>query len=146
MPKVFVSYARADREIVQALIHELQELGHDAFYDQKLSGGQRWWDVLLDQIQSADVFLPVLTSEYRRSEACHREAMWAESVNVPFVPIDLGQASPDLFEKVIAEANWVHYSLDDRASIARLARALAAMPNPDKPIPPPPRPPTKSRR
>lgn len=141
MPKVFVSYARADREIVQALIHELQELGHDAFYDQKLSGGQRWWDVLLDQIQSADVFLPVLTSEYRRSEACHREAMWAESVNVPFVPIDLGQASPDLFEKVIAEANWVHYSLDDRASIARLARALAAMPKPDKPIPPPPRPP-----
>ena len=140
MPKVFVSYARADQEMVQALIRELQELGYDAFYDQNLTGGQRWWEVLLDQIQSADGFLPVLTSEYRQSEACHREAVWAESLGIPFVPIDLGQASPDLFEKVVAEANWVRYSLDDRASVARLARALGAMSKPDLPSPLPPRP------
>jgi TIR domain len=140
MPKVFVSYARADQEMVQALIRELQELGYDAFYDQNLTGGQRWWDVLLDQIQSADGFLPVLTSEYRQSEACHREAVWAESLGIPFVPIDLGQASPDLFEKVVAEANWVRYSLDDRASVARLARALGAMSKPEPPSPLPPRP------
>jgi hypothetical protein len=140
MPKVFVSYARADQEMVQALIRELQELGYDAFYDQNLTGGQRWWDVLLDQIQAADGFLPVLTSEYRQSEACHREAVWAESLDIPFVPIDLGQASPDLFEKVVAEANWVRYSLDDRASVARLARALGAMSKPEPPSPLPPRP------
>ena len=140
MPKVFVSYARADQEMVQALIRELQELGYDAFYDQNLTGGQRWWDVLLDQIQAADGFLPVLTAEYRQSEACHREAVWAESLEIPFVPIDLGQASPDLFEKVVAEANWVRYSLDDRASIARLARALGAMSKPEPPSPLPPRP------
>jgi hypothetical protein len=137
MPMVFVSYARADQKIVQSLVRELHELGYDAFYDQELTGGQRWWDVLLDKIYEADGFLPVLTSEYRQSEACHREAVWAESLNKPFVPIDLGQASPDLFEKVVAEANWVRYSLDDRASVARLSRALAAMPgsNPPSPLP-----------
>jgi hypothetical protein len=140
MPKVFVSYARADQEMVQSLVRELQELGYDPFYDQNLTGGQRWWDVLLDQIQAADGFLPVLTSEYRQSEACHREAVWAESLGVPFVPIDLGQASPDLFEKVVAESNWVHYSLDDRSSVARLARALGAMHKPEPPAPLPPRP------
>ena len=127
MPMVFVSYARADQKIVQSLVHEL---GYDAFYDQDLTGGQRWWDVLLDKIHEADGFLPVLTSEYRQSEACHREGVWAESLNKPFVPIDVGQASPDLFEKVVADANWVRYSLDDRGSVARLARALAAMPRP----------------
>ena len=140
MPMVFVSYARADQKIVQSLVRELHELGYDAFYDQQLTGGQRWWDVLLDKIHEADGFLPVLTSEYRQSEACHREAVWAESLNKPFVPIDLGQASPELFEKVVAEANWVRYSLDDRASVARLSRALAAMPRSNPPSPLPARP------
>jgi hypothetical protein len=137
---VFVSYARADQKIVQSLVRELHELGYDAFYDQDLTGGQRWWDVLLDKIHEADGFLPVLTSEYRQSEACHREAVWAESLNKPFVPIDVGQASPDLFEKVVADANWVRYSLDDRGSVARLSRALAALPRAAAPSPLPPRP------
>jgi TIR domain len=140
MPMVFVSYARVDQKIVQSLVRELHELGYDAFYDQELTGGQRWWDVLLDKIYETDGFLPVLTAEYRQSEACHREAVWAESLNKPFVPIDVGQASPDLFERVVADANWVRYSLDDRGSVARLSRALAALPRTDPPSPLPARP------
>lgn len=140
MPTLFVSYARADQAIVLSLVSELRELGYDPFFDQNLTGGQRWWDVLLDRILDAHGFLPVLSEEYRKSEACHLEALWAQNLRVPFVPIDLGQIGPELCEPFIAEANWVRYSLDDRGSVARLARALAAMPPSQRPDPLPDRP------
>lgn len=141
MPTVFVSYARSDQPTVQTLVSELRELGYDAFFDQNLTGGQPWWDVLLDRIQASDGFLPVLSEEYRQSEACHREAKWAESLNLPFVPIDLGEVGPELCEPVVAQANWVRYRLDDRASLLHLSRALAAMRKPEPPVPLPERPP-----
>jgi hypothetical protein len=126
---------------VRSLVADLGELGHEPFFDQNLTGGQRWWDVLLDHIQTSDGFLPVLSTAYRESEACHREAEWADRLGIPVLPIDLGQIGPELCAPHIAEANWVRYGVDDRASVMRLARALNALPAVTVPSPLPPRPP-----
>jgi hypothetical protein len=140
MANLFVSYARADQAIVQSLVGELRELGHDPFYDQNLTGGQRWWDVLLDRIQVSDGFLPVLSEDYRKSEACHLEAEWAQKLGIGLLPIDLGRIGPELCASFIAESNWVRYSLDDRTSVARLARAIGSLSAPELPDPLPERP------
>lgn len=141
MARLFVSYARADVDIVTALVAELRELGHEPFYDQDVSGGQRWWDVLLDRIASSAAFLPVLSERYADSEACGLEAAWAHSLGVPIVPIDLGSLRPELCDPYIAEANWVRYSLDDRQSITRLARSLSELREWTAPATEPTRPP-----
>ena len=139
MTSVFVSYARADAAIVRALVDELRELGYEATFDQNLTGGQRWWDVLLDQVHDADGFLPVLSHDYRRSEACHREAEWAAALNIPFIPIDLGEIGP---EAVRSDRRRVQLGAlpAGRAGVGGpLARALAAMPAPEQPSPLPDR-------
>src|SRR3954451_22500428 len=136
----------------EALVRDLHALGHQAFYDQDLTGGQRWWDTLLDQIQAADVFIPVLSDEYRESQACRVEAEWADSLHVSFLPVFTEAQLPGMYDPIIAEANWVGYDAEDRDALAALARGVSSLtkrtppeplppPRPPPPHPPPPRPP-----
>ncbi len=138
--QLFVSYARVDKDIADALVADGHALGHHVFYDRDLSGGQRWWDTLLDQIQGSEVFLPVLSDDYRTSQACQAEASWAAALGVPFVPMVTVEQSPGLYDPVIAEANWISYDPALRGSLADLARGLAAAPPVTSPAVAPSRP------
>jgi hypothetical protein len=126
--QLFVSYARVDKDLADALVADGHALGHHVYYDRDLSGGQRWWDTLLDQIQGAAVFLPVLSDDYRGSQACQAEAGWAAALGIPFVPVVTVEQSPGMYDPVIAEANWISYDPASRGSLADLARGLASAP------------------
>jgi hypothetical protein len=141
MARLFVSYSRHDMSVVTQLVSELREMGHEPFYDQDLTGGQRWWDVLLTRIESSDGFLPVLSSAYLDSEACRLEAQWAADIGVPILPLDLGGVGPEMVDAQVGQTNWVRYGLEDRTSIARLARAVGALPPRTPPAQEPVRPP-----
>jgi len=39
---------------------DLGEIGLDVWRDQRLSGGQEWWDTILQSIRSVDFFLFVV--------------------------------------------------------------------------------------
>jgi hypothetical protein len=125
--QLFISYARVDKAVAADLVADAQALGHQPFYDRDLTGGQRWWDALLDQIQAAEVFVPVLSDDYRGSEACLAEAAWAQACGIPFLPVSTTQQSPGLYDPVIAEANWIAYDAESRDSLAVLARSLGAI-------------------
>ena len=138
--KIFISYARLNMTTAEALVRDLHSLGHQAFYDQDLTGGQRWWDTLLDQIQAADVFIPVLSDEYRESQACRVEAEWADSLHVSFLPVFTEAQLPGMYDPIIAEANWVGYDEEDRDALADLARGVSSVTRRTPPEPLPPRP------
>jgi hypothetical protein len=97
--------------------------------------------VLLTRIEESDGFLPVLSDAYIDSEACRQEAHWAADVGVPILPLDLGSVGPEMCDPHVAQTNWIRYGLEDRTSIARLARALGALPARTPPAEPPARPP-----
>jgi hypothetical protein len=139
--KIFISYARLNMTTAEALVRDLHALGHQAFYDQDLTGGQRWWDTLLDQIQAADVFVPVLSDEYRESQACRVEAEWADALHVSFLPVFTEDQLPGMYDPIIAEANWVGYDAEDRGALADLARGVSSVTERTPPEPLPPRPP-----
>ena len=138
--KIFISYARLNMTTAEALVRDLHALGHQAFYDQDLTGGQRWWDTLLDQIQAADVFVPVLSDEYRDSQACRVEAEWADALDISFLPVFTEDQLPGMYDPIIAEANWVGYDAEDRGALAELARGVSSVTKPTLPEPLPPRP------
>ena len=120
----FVSYARVDAVIVNQLVAELHDLGYDPFFDKEITGGERWWEVILDRIEDADVFIPLVTRNYLDSEACYRETRWASDLNVTILPLDVEGIDPRLCPRPIAEANWVSYRRTDRLEIAQLSRSL----------------------
>ena len=73
MAKIFLSYNRKGAALVEGLIEDLEELGHDVWFDQELSGGVDWWDRILTEIRGRDLFVLVLTKESLDSLACKRE-------------------------------------------------------------------------
>jgi len=49
---VFVSYNRDNEATVKALAEDIESLGHQAWVDSDVSGGQVWWDSILSRVTS----------------------------------------------------------------------------------------------
>jgi len=56
-----------------------------------LSGGQAWWDRILEHIRTCDYFLFLLESRFVTSMACRRELEYAVALNKSILPIQVGR-------------------------------------------------------
>jgi hypothetical protein len=142
MTGVFICYSRESQAIVKALADDIGALGHDAWYDQELSGGQAWWDVILAQIRECDVLIAALSPASLTSVACRREIDYARDVGRSVLPVLVAEGvSMALLPPALSTIQYVDYRAPDRSAALRLARALSAAP-PAKalpsPLPPPP--------
>lgn len=142
MSSIFISYNRKNRSLADALAKDFRALGHVAWLDEELSGGQRWWDEILSRIQKCEVFVFVLDRESLSSVACTSEYGYANALGKPILPI---RVSPDVSDSSLPEAlsvlQYVDYSEQDRNAAFRLARALSGIdPPPPLPDPLPPSP------
>ncbi len=73
--KLFVSYGRQDEVGVEALVTDLERAGHDTWFDRHITGGQQWWDEILDRIRWCDGFLFALTPDSAASRACQNRTL-----------------------------------------------------------------------
>lgn len=141
--RVFISYSHLDQAIVEHLERDLDSLGCDVWCDRELSGGQRWWDGILESIRQCDVFVFAISEAAVRSEACARELAYATALGKSVLPVLAGQSVPEgLLPPVLSETQRVDIRESDARSALALGRALMqtapASPLPDQlPAPPP---------
>lgn len=134
---VFVSYDRESRSLAEALAEDIRALGHTAWFDEELAGGQLWWDKILETIRACDVFLPVLTRRSLASTACEREHGYAAALGKPILPVLASDGvSTNLLPPSLALLQFVDYRGRDKDAALRVARALASLPQP-RPLPDP---------
>lgn len=142
MPNVFVSYGRESSAAAKALAADIRALGHDVWFDQELTGGQAWWNQILDTVRNCDVFIFVLTPHSLRSVACMGEYGYAAALKRPILPILVADGvSTNLLPPALSQIQFVDYRNQDRGSALGLARALASIPRPGPlpdPLPEPP--------
>jgi hypothetical protein len=138
---MFFSYSREDAANVSSLVNDVEALGHRTWLDRELGGGQRWWDHILQQIRSCDVFVFAVSERSVNSVACRRELDYALGLQKPVLPALVGTLSANLLPPVLAQLQLVDLRTSTRESAFQLARALgglpAAPPLPD-PLPAPP--------
>ena len=77
MAIVFISYDRAHQDVVKKLVQDFRDDEHETWFDQKLEGGQLWWDTVLSEIRKSEIFVTALTPESLESQACQRELKYA---------------------------------------------------------------------
>jgi hypothetical protein len=142
--RVFLSYPRTSRATVEALAHHLRRCGFDTYFDEQLSGGQPWWEELLDHIEVCDVFMPVLAADYIESVPCRSEAEFAEALGRPIIPVAVEPDIPlRMFPPRIVNTHCVSFDARDTGTWFDVVRALNnTPPAPPPPTPRPPRPPT----
>jgi serine/threonine kinase PknH len=87
---VFVSYSRRDKKAVKSLTEALQNAREQVWLDQELLGGDEWWRTILDQIRGCDVFIVALSRHYDESKACQAELRYAQDLNRPILPVQIG--------------------------------------------------------
>jgi hypothetical protein len=141
--KAFISYARKDAEMVELLRRDLEELcANPPWIDRSLPGGQPWWDEILEQLRSSDVFVLALSRSSLASEACLSELHYSLAVGrhllpVKVSPVDLA-AAPD----EVRQTHVIDYFERTPDSAIGLARAIMRLgPTPPLPSPLPPAPP-----
>lgn len=136
-----LSYSRTSLSAVQKMAEDIREMGHNVWFDQDLSGGQRWWDTILSNIRESEVFLFALTPAALESAACQREYRYADQLRKPILPVLVSDVSEQLFPPELSKIQHVDYRQRNVDAAIRLSGALnrlpAAPPLPS-PLPPPP--------
>ena len=139
--QIFISYTREDNDVVAEMHDDLPLIGNDVFFDQELTGGQRWWSTLLTKIQDCDIFMPVVSESWFESVPCQLETGYAQQLGKSFLPVILGDVPGKLLPPSIAETQWARYKPQQKESVLQLARAISQLqPSPplSYPLPAPP--------
>jgi hypothetical protein len=142
MKTVFVSYSRQNKAHAHALSEDIKALGYLAWLDEELSGGQVWWEQILERVRACDVFVCAVASESLRSEACRRELAYATALGKLVLPAVIADGvSPSLLPPQLASLQLIDVRESNRESVLSLGRALTSLPATPplpEPLPPPP--------
>ena len=84
--RVFLSYAHADRTIVNRMDAVLADMGLSPVWDRELSAGQPFDDGIRRHIATAHVFMPVLTAASSQRPWVHQETDMPSALVCPSSP------------------------------------------------------------
>lgn len=77
MADVFISYAREDRSMAEALAKDLEARGYSVWWDAALVGSDDFYEVILDALQKAKAALVIWTKASAKSHFVRDEARFA---------------------------------------------------------------------
>ena len=142
--KLFISYSRRNIDLVRSVTADLEQAEHEVWFDRELRGGQVWWDVLLEQIRSCEVFVVAVSPTQLASKACTAELAYAMALGLRILPILIRDTNLDLAPSVLSAKHIVDYRAPTATSAISLMNALANI-EPAKALPealptPPPAP------
>lgn len=140
---VFVSYARGDRDRVDSLVHDLQRAKHTVWLDDELTGGQAWWDEILERIRTCELFVFSLSPDSLKSKACTAELTYATALGRPTLPVMVRTVPVQIVPSVLSNAQITDYTERTADSaVALITAAASTPPAPPLPVPLPDEPPT----
>ncbi len=137
MSRIFVSYSRESQDIVKTMVKDIEDLGHNPWFDQELTGGQAWWDQILDRIRKCNIFVYALTPEALESHACKLELDYAYKLKKTILPILVADGvSTSLLPTALYEIQFVDYRHKDKQAVIAVNKAINNLPAP-QPLPDP---------
>ena len=137
MKRVFVSYSRTNLDVVTQIVHDLQAVGIDCWYDQTLTGGQRWWDNILANIRDCDLFIFALSPESLDSEACKSELSYVTRLGKPILPVQVANGvNINLLSPPLNEIQVTDYRGGNKEAGFALVKAIYTAPS-TPPLPEP---------
>ncbi len=135
--RIFVSYSSRNRPQVKALVQDLENTGHDVWYDQEAAGGHEWWADILENIRACELFIFALTPESLDSEACRREYRYAHALHKRILPVRLNKVvNPASLTVELQKINFVDYFSGVEQEYRQLVRAITSL-KPPAPMPDP---------
>ena len=85
--RVFISYSHTDRPYVEKLARHLEAVGIPVWYDVELSAGERFSDVIQEQVRGCSAFVVVLTPRACKSRYVPLELEFAFEQGKAILPL-----------------------------------------------------------
>jgi tetratricopeptide (TPR) repeat protein len=127
--RVFISYARQDRQFATWLQQKLEESGIEVFRDiEDTLPGEEWWRRLTELIALADTIIFVLSPRSVTSKVCADEVAYARSLNKRIFPVVMEDVEWHMVPDGLAKIHSLYFARREEFgnSLARLIDALAA--------------------
>ena len=135
--KVFFSYSRSDASVAAAVAEDIRSMGHAAWYDREVAGGQAWWNAILRQIRECDLFVFILTPRSLESQACRAEFSYASRLQKRILPVLCREGvKVNLLPPEFSAIQFVDYRAQDKQAAYAMVRALHSVPE-SAPLPHP---------
>ncbi len=125
---IFVSYRRADRELVASVVRRLAERGVGVWYDANIDGGADWREVIVQALTDSDMLAIFFSDDCNNSRQLKKELAVADSLGKPVVPILIENTQPRgayLYE--LADRNWIQIYPEPMERIEELVEHLATL-------------------
>jgi serine/threonine kinase PknH len=87
---VFISYSSRDHGALEKVRAGLRRAHLQAWLDEELSGGEAWWNTILEEIRGCEVFIVALSKNYLESKPCQAELRYAQDLHRPILPVQIG--------------------------------------------------------
>lgn len=102
--RLFLSYSRKDTESTKELARLLEAGGHYPWFDHKLVPGQRWQDILLEEIHKCSIFVYVLSPDSVQSQYCQWEYREAVRNGKSILPVEIRDITDENNEYLLPES------------------------------------------
>lgn len=125
---IFISYRRADRELVAAVARRLEARGVGVWYDAEIEGGADWRETIVEALTDSDMLAIFFSEACNASRQLKKELAVADSLAKPVIPILIENTQPRgayLYE--LADRNWIQAWPDPMAQIDVLVDHLATL-------------------
>jgi serine/threonine kinase PknH len=87
---LFISYSSRDGAALAPVTAALRRAHLVAWLDEELTGGEAWWNAILEQIRNCEVFIVALSKNYLESKPCQAELRYAQELDRPILPVQIG--------------------------------------------------------
>jgi hypothetical protein len=98
--RIFVSYAHADKPLVQQIVSLLEAQGYDPLWDIHINAGKPFTKEIKDLISRSHLFLPIITTHSNERPWIHQETGFAIALDIPVLPICIGQPPSEMIAEV----------------------------------------------
>jgi hypothetical protein len=106
---VFISYSQKDKQFVDELSRKLNNSGIDTWVDvQQIVPGSMWQDEIKKGIESAGIFLIVLSVNYVSSHWASIELAIASGKRI--IPIKIGEFLPESLPEFVKQLQWIDFT------------------------------------
>src|SRR5258708_7716429 len=133
---LFISYSSQDRTSLEELTKALKRAQQKVWFDQELGGGDAWWNAILEQIRSCDVFIVALSNNWLLSKPSQAELRYAQALNRPILPVRVGPVD-SVRVNPVSTLQIIDYQNPTVDAGIQLVTAIHALSNKDVPLPSP---------
>ncbi len=130
--RVFISYAHADKPLIQKMVQIIEGLGLQPIWDIDINPGKPFTDEIKELIARSHLFFPVITENSQERPWVHQETGFAIALNIPVLPISIGNVPSEMIATIQSVA--VHEDLSDLADRLNEINLMQLVdPNPRRP-------------